>query len=101
LFRDAQAIDLSDKPQLDRISTLTTTSALTMDMTGMSSTMPMSMGTATSSAAMPAATDADMSGMGGMGDGCKISVSMSFLIVQELTDMDIPDAVELEHDRLL
>jgi len=37
--------------------------------------MSMDMGSATSSAAMPAATDHDMGGMGGMGDGCKISVS--------------------------
>jgi hypothetical protein len=43
----------------------------------------MSMGTATSSAAMPAATDADMGGMGGMGDGCKISVSMAPMIIDE------------------
>jgi hypothetical protein len=79
----------------------TTAIALAMDMSGMSSTMPMSMGTATSSAAMPAATDADMGGMGGMGDGCKISVCMASLIINERADLDVTDAVELEHDRLL
>jgi hypothetical protein len=67
----------------------------------MSSTMSMSMGTATSSAAMPAATDADMGGMGGMGDGCKISVRMASLTIDELANLDVTDAVELEHDRLL
>jgi hypothetical protein len=72
-----------------------------MDMSAMSSTMSMDMGTATSTAAMPAATDAEVGGMGGMGDGCKISVRMSFLITHERTDLDITDAVELEHDRLL
>jgi hypothetical protein len=42
----------------------------------MSSTMSMDMGSATMSAAMPAATEEmSMEGMG-MGDGCKISVSM-------------------------
>jgi hypothetical protein len=69
-----------------------------MDMSGMSSTMPMNMGTATSSAGMPAATDADMGGMGGMGDGCKISVRMASLTIDELANLDVTDAVELEHD---
>lgn len=41
----------------------------------MSNSMSMDMATATSSSAMPMATDHDMGGMGGMGDGCKISVS--------------------------
>lgn len=45
-----------------------------MDMSAMSTSMPMDMGTATSSSAIPMATDHDMGGMGGMGDGCKISV---------------------------
>ena len=49
-----------------------------MDMSGMSTsmTMDMDMGTTTSSGAMPTATEHDMGGMGGMGDGCKISVSV-------------------------
>jgi hypothetical protein len=72
-----------------------------MDMSGMSSTMSMSMGTATSSAAMSAATDADMGGMDGMGDGCKISVRMASLTIDERADLNVTDAVELEHDRLL
>jgi hypothetical protein len=45
----------------------------------MSISMTMDMGTATSSGAMPTATEHDMGGMGGMGgmgDGCKISVSL-------------------------
>jgi hypothetical protein len=42
----------------------------------MSTSMTMDMGTATSSGAMPTATEHDMGGMGGMGDGCKISVSL-------------------------
>jgi hypothetical protein len=46
-----------------------------MDMSGMSTSMTMDMGTATSSGAMPTATEHDTGGMGGMGDGCKISVS--------------------------
>jgi hypothetical protein len=50
--------------------------AIATNMSSMSSTMSMDMGTATSSAAMPMATDQDMGGMGGMGDGCKISVRM-------------------------
>jgi hypothetical protein len=41
----------------------------------MSTSMTMDMVTATSSGAMPTATEHDMGGMG-MGDGCKISVSV-------------------------
>ena len=48
-----------------------------MDMSGMSTSMTMDMVTATSSGAMPTATEHDMGGMGGMGDGCKISVSLA------------------------
>jgi hypothetical protein len=47
-----------------------------MDMSGMTTSMDMDMGTATSSGAMPTATEHDMGGMGSMGDGCKISVSL-------------------------
>jgi hypothetical protein len=50
-----------------------------MDVSSMSISMTMDMGTATSSGAMPTATEHDMGGMGGMGgmgDGCKISVSL-------------------------
>ena len=72
-----------------------------MDMSGMSSTMSMDMSTATSTAAMPAATDHDMGGMEGMGDGCKISVSMVLFPVRELINKVTPDAVELEHHRLM
>lgn len=42
--------------------------------------MSMDMGTATSSGAMPTATDHGMGGMEGMGDGCKISVSIALLV---------------------
>jgi hypothetical protein len=75
-----------------------------MDMSGMSTTMSMDMGTATTSAAMPTATDQDMGsmgGMGGMGDGCKISVSMMLSFAHIPTDMIAQDAVELEHYRLM
>lgn len=41
----------------------------------MSTSMTMDMVTATSSGAMPTATEHDMGGMSGMGNGCKISVS--------------------------
>jgi hypothetical protein len=47
-----------------------------MDMSGMSTSATMEMATATSSGAMPTATEHDMGGMGGMGDSCKISVSV-------------------------
>jgi hypothetical protein len=63
----------------------------------MSSTMSMDMGTATISAAMPAATEEmSMDGMG-MGDGCKISVSTMLFNIRGSTDKVTTDAVELEH----
>jgi hypothetical protein len=37
-----------------------------------------------------------MEGMG-MGDGCKISVSMTLLLTHTSADILLPDAVELEH----
>lgn len=64
--------------------------------------MSMDMGSATASAAMPAATDHDMESMEDMMGGCKISVSATATAtVLELTNMAFIDAVELEHDRRL
>lgn len=56
----------------------------------MSTSMTMDMGTATSSGAMPTATEHDMGGMGGMGDGCKISVSFnSSPALHTVANMDV------------
>lgn len=81
-----------------------------MDISSMSSSMTMDMTmdmvSAATSSAMPSATghamDHDMGAMGGMGNGCKISVGISLKgsHVTLLTYSQI-DAMELEHHRLL
>lgn len=63
----------------------------------MSHSMTMDMASATTSAAMAAATDHDMESMEDMMGGCKISVCIASLLAPDSTNTKYADALELEH----